>query len=143
MAPQIPVLQQPNVLRKWSEIAVLSLGGNECRDHVGHLRNQARIIGHPQGLNGGNEIFAEEFSRPRHELRYWLAIAQAEHLDHARVRLGRAQQPVVLVGFDALADWTREFEMRARERIELQRTLVRQKLCQRARCDRPGSQRQP
>ena len=47
-----------------------------------------------------------------------MAVAHAEHFEHAGVGLRRAQQPIVEVGVDALADRAIEFKTRVRHGVK-------------------------
>ena len=86
--------------------------------HVRDLLAQPRVVGHSQRLHGGDQILADELAGPGHQLRHGLAVAHAEHLEHAGICLRRAQQPVLDVGLDALADRAGEPEPGPRLRIE-------------------------
>ena len=119
MAPKVPVLEEAGVFREWPEVAIFCLSGDEGSDDVGHLHEQPWVVAHPQSLHGGDEVLADELPGPRHELWDRLAVAHLEHLQDARIRLGRSQEPVVDIGFDALAHRAGKPEPAVRQRIEL------------------------
>src|SRR5436309_2459497 len=49
MAPEVPILQQANVLGKRAEVTIVGLSGNESGDQVRNLQAQARVVRHSQG----------------------------------------------------------------------------------------------
>src|SRR5262245_14569534 len=103
MTPKVPVLQQADIFGKGPQIAVVGLGSDECGYDIRQLQSQTRLVGHPHGWNGREKIFADECSGPRHQWRGRLPVAHAEHLEHARVGLWGAQQPVGDVRVNSLA----------------------------------------
>ena len=60
----------------------------------------------------------DELAGPGHQLRDGLAVAQAEHLEHAGIGLGRAQEPVLHVGLDSVTDWPLELKPRSGHGVE-------------------------
>lgn len=87
-----------------AEVAVIGLGGDEAIDNGGGERCDALARLHAHGLDGGDEVFADEFTRPRDEVGCGLTIAKFEHCEHAWIGSGSGNEPVVDVGLESIAD---------------------------------------
>src|SRR5881397_1386092 len=94
MPPKIPIGLESHGLGKWAKITIFRLTGDEFCDHVSHLLSERRVSRQAQSLDGGEEVFANKFPRPGHEVRRRLSVPQLEHLQHPRVGLRGTQKPL-------------------------------------------------
>ena len=88
--------QQALVLPEGAEIAVRVLRGDQLRDEAAGHFVQRRAVRNPPHEHRRREELADELARPRHRvLIVRRAVAQAHHLQHARIRVRRGQEPLV------------------------------------------------
>ena len=113
-------------MREGTEVTVFGLGRNESFDNRLDFGAEARVVRHAERLDRGEEIFADEFAGPGDELGRGRAVADAEHFEHARVRERGAQEPLVDICIDAVADRAGEGEVGigGGERFELESAAV-------------------
>jgi hypothetical protein len=104
-------------LRERPQITVIRLSCQPRGNHAAHLLKQPWVVGHSQRLDGRDEIFADKFTRPRHQLGRGLTIAQQKHLQHPRIRLGCSQQPIIDIDLHASADRAAKLEVCCRQGI--------------------------